>query len=110
MLLPVPAHAQDFFTGMIVADGDKLLLERCHVGKTRYRLSAVPPRFFRGYTYPNGDTAYTAGDSPINIQLRGLDAIDEPLPTSCEDGRSEDGDHPQSKLENRIAPALTGKL
>lgn len=52
-----------------------------------------PPRFFRGYTYRNGDTAYTASDGPINIQLRVLDDIDEVLPTSCEDGRSEDGDH-----------------
>jgi hypothetical protein len=52
-----------------------------------------PPRFFRGYTYPNGDTAYTASDGPINVQLRVLDDIDEALPASCEDGRSEDGDH-----------------
>ena len=52
-----------------------------------------PPRFFRGYTYRNGDTAYTASDGPINIQLRVLDDIDEVLPKSCEDGRSEDGDH-----------------
>ena len=52
-----------------------------------------PPRFFRGYTYPNGDTAYTASDGPINIQLRVLDDINEVLPKSCEDGRSEDGDH-----------------
>lgn len=63
----------------------------------------TPPRFFRGYTYPNGDTAYTAGTGPTNIQLRVLDAVDEPLPTSCEDERSEDGDHPQAKLENGIA-------
>lgn len=39
-----------------------------------------PPRFSRGYTYPNGDTAYTASDGPINIQLRVLDHIDDPLP------------------------------
>ena len=52
-----------------------------------------PPRFFRGYTYPNGDTAYTASDGPINVQLRVLDNIDEALPASCEDGRNEDGDH-----------------
>lgn len=53
----------------------------------------TPPRYFRGYTYPNGDTAYTASDGPINIQLRTLDDITDPLPTSCDDGRSEDGDH-----------------
>ncbi len=52
-----------------------------------------PPRFFRGYTYPNGDTAYTASDGPIHVQLRVLDDIDEVLPASCEDGRSADGDH-----------------
>ena len=52
-----------------------------------------PPRFFRGYTYPNGDTAYTASDGPINVQLRVLDDIDEALPVSCEDERSADGDH-----------------
>lgn len=52
-----------------------------------------PPRFFRGYTYPNRDTAYTASDGPINIQLRVLDDIDEVPPKSCEDGRSEEGDH-----------------
>lgn len=52
-----------------------------------------PPRFFRGYTYPNGDTAYTASEGPINVQLRVLDNIDETLPASCEDGRSADGDH-----------------
>ncbi|WP_162892715.1 hypothetical protein [Blastomonas fulva] len=51
-----------------------------------------PPRFFWGYTYPNGDTAYTASDGPINIQLRVLAHIDDPLPTDCDDGRSEDGD------------------
>lgn len=53
----------------------------------------TPPRFFRGYTYPNGDTAYTASDGPINVQLRVLDDIDEALPESCEDERSADGDH-----------------
>lgn len=52
----------------------------------------TPPKFFRGYTYPTGDTAYTASDSSINIQLRVLDDIDESLPTSCEDERSEEGD------------------
>lgn len=61
-----------------------------------------PPRFFRGYTYPNGDTAYTASDGPINIQLRVLDDINEVLPKSCEDGRSEDGDHV-------ALPATSGK-
>ena len=61
-----------------------------------------PPRFFRGYTYRNGDTAYTASDGPINIQLRVLDDIDEALPKSCEDGRSEDGDHV-------ALPATSGK-
>ena len=66
----------------------------------------APLRFFRGYTYPNGDTAYTASDGPINIQLRVLDAIDEPLPTGCEDGRSEDGDHPQVRLENGMNKAV----
>ncbi len=45
----------------------------------------TPPRFFRGYTYPNGDTAYAASDGPINIQLRVLDELNEPLPTSCDD-------------------------
>ena len=30
---------------------------------------------------------------PGHIQLRVLDDIDEVLPKSCEDGRSEDGDH-----------------
>ena len=49
-----------------------------------------PPRFFRSFTYPNGDTAYTASDGPINIQLRVLDAIDDPLPTRC-DGESSGG-------------------
>ncbi len=51
-----------------------------------------PPRFFRGYTYPDGDTAYTASDGPINIQLRVLADIDDPLPTDCDEGRSEEGD------------------
>lgn len=52
----------------------------------------TPPRFFRGYTYPNGDTVYTASDGPINIQLRTLDGIEGPLPSNCDDGRSKDGD------------------
>ncbi len=52
-----------------------------------------PPRFFRGYTYASGDTAYTASDGPIHVELRVLDDIDEALPASCEDGRSADGDH-----------------
>ncbi len=71
---------------------------------TPYLLIACtsPPRFFRGYTYPNGDTAYTASDGPINIQLRVLDDIDEVLPKSCEDGRSEEGDHV-------VLPATSGK-
>ncbi|MBK6708310.1 MAG: hypothetical protein IPG54_12815 [Sphingomonadales bacterium] len=41
MLLPVQARAQDIFTGMIVTDGQNLMLERCHAGKTRYRLMAA---------------------------------------------------------------------
>lgn len=45
----------------------------------------TPPRFFRGYSYPNGDTAYAASEGPINIQLRVLAEINEPLPTSCDD-------------------------
>ncbi len=43
-----------------------------------------PPRTFKGYTYPNGDTVYTASDGPINIQLRTLSEITDPLPTSCD--------------------------
>lgn len=62
----------------------------------------TPPRFFRGYTYPNGDTAYTASTGPTNIQLRVLDAVDEPQSTSCEDEPSENGDQPQAQLENGI--------
>lgn len=46
----------------------------------------TPPHFFRGFSYPNGDTAYTASAGPTDIQLRILSAIDEPLPSSCEDG------------------------
>jgi len=51
-----------------------------------------PPRYFRGYTYPNGDTAYMASDGPINIQLLVLDDIDDPLPTRCDDESSGDGE------------------
>lgn len=69
----------------------------------------APPRYFRGYTYSNGDTAYTASDGPINIQLTVLNAIDEPLPTGCEDRRSEDGDHSQAKFENQPVPVAEGK-
>jgi hypothetical protein len=53
----------------------------------------TPPRFFRGYTYPNGDTAYAASDGPINIRLLVLGEIGETLPTSCEDETSNDDDH-----------------
>ncbi|RNJ62719.1 MAG: hypothetical protein EDM03_08670 [Porphyrobacter sp. IPPAS B-1204] len=41
VLLPAPAQVQDFFTGMIIADGDTLNLERCNLGQTRYRLQAA---------------------------------------------------------------------
>jgi hypothetical protein len=61
-----------------------------------------PPRHFRGYTYPNGDTAYAASDGPINIQLRVLDDIGESLPSSCADGMSEEGDHV-------VLPTASGK-
>jgi hypothetical protein len=67
-----------------------------------------PPRFFRGYTYPNGDTAYTASDGPINIQLRVLDKIDDPLPTDCDDGRSEDGDDPGAQTTSAKAEVAQG--
>jgi hypothetical protein len=69
----------------------------------------APPRLFRGYTYPNGDTAYTASDGPINIQLFVLDTIDEPLLTSCEDERRGDRDYPQVKLENGKVPTGESK-
>lgn len=74
----------------------------------------TPPRVFRGYSYPNGNTAYTASTGPIKIRLTVLDAIDEPLPTSCEDGRAEDGrggdgDHPPTKPEGTITPAAAGE-
>lgn len=46
VLLPVQAQAQDIavqdmFIGMVVPDGDGLVLERCSIGKPRYRLRAA---------------------------------------------------------------------
>lgn len=67
-----------------------------------------PPRFFRGYTYPNGDTAYTASDGPINIQLRVLDEIDDPLPTGCDEGRSEAGDVTGGQTISAYGEVATG--
>lgn len=67
-----------------------------------------PPRFFRGYTYPNGDTAYTASEGPINIQLRVLDEIDDPLPTGCDDGRSDDGDDTGARTTSAKAEVAAG--
>lgn len=60
----------------------------------------TPPRYFRGYTYPNGDTAYTASDGPINIRLLTLDDVGEPLPTSCDDGKNKDGEHSAEPAPN----------
>lgn len=67
-----------------------------------------PPRFFRGYTYPNGETAYTASEGPINIQLRVLDKIDDPLPTGCDDGQSGDGGDIGSRTTTGNAEAAAG--
>lgn len=70
------------------------------------------PRYFRGYTYPNGDTAYTASDGPINIQLRVLVAMDDALPTSCDDERNNEGDHvalPTTSGLDRRAVNTSGK-
>lgn len=68
----------------------------------------TPPRFFRGYTYPNGDTAYMASDGPINIQLRVLDNIDDPLPTRCDDESSGDGEDVGSTTPGEAPEAGAG--
>ena len=68
----------------------------------------TPPRYFRGYTYPNGDTAYTASYGPINIQLLVLDDIDDPASTDCDDGQSEDGNDIGSRTVSENAEVATG--
>lgn len=45
--IPTPTNAQDLFTGMVVTDGEDLVLERCHIGSARYRL-----RFAEGADHP----------------------------------------------------------
>jgi hypothetical protein len=47
-------------------------------------ICTTPPQYFRGLTYPNGDTAYSASAKPETIELlyEG-DFNDEDLPKSC---------------------------
>lgn len=62
--------------------------------KYHLMICSNPPRTFQGYTYPNGETVYTATETPINVQLRTLSEITDTLPTSCDNENSEDRDHP----------------
>lgn len=52
-------------------------------------LCSSPPIYHRGYSYPNGDTAYSASDGPVMAHLYVLDDDGEAEPEPCAAGRGE---------------------
>jgi hypothetical protein len=68
--------------------GEKFQLTDIHgsgLADTPYLLMVCtePPRYFRGLTYPTGDTVYVASEGPVDIRLTYDSKLGGPLPTIC---------------------------
>jgi hypothetical protein len=86
---------KDASTGKPLADFPYLLM-----------ICSTPPQYHIGYSYPNGDTAYSASDKPERITLSEGGSYDEDdLPKSCDEP---DDAQPTSDDVKPMAPFAAG--
>jgi hypothetical protein len=68
-------------------------------------ICSTPPKYHIGYSYPNGDTAYSASDKPERITLSEGGSFDEnDLPKSCDEPEeNDDASSPKAEASHALS-------